>query len=274
MTLVLLAVVTMESFEVRAQSAKANRLPAVFEGVGIDQKLDQTIPLDLTFLDANGRDVSLSKYFSGDRPVILNLVYHDCPMLCNIMLESFAGTLKEMEFSPAEEFDVLTVSFSAKETPEVARVQKDRLLSVLDRDGAENGWHFLTGTEENIARLTSSVGFNYRFVEESGEYAHPAALIFLSGEGKITRYIQGMSFRKKDVRRAVVEASEGRVGDTVDQIFLFCYQYDANANTYVLQATQLMKLAGLLTLFVVATGLFIFWRRERHRQMVAMATHA
>ncbi len=252
----------------------ASDLPPVFDGVGIDEKLGGMIPMDLEFYDENGSAIHIGDYFTGDRPVILNLVYHNCPMLCNIMLESFTKTVRDMEFSPGSEFDILTVSFSAIETPDLAMRQKERYLDILDRDGAADGWHFLTGRDENIKKLAASVGFRFRYVEETREFAHPAALIFLSDSGTITRYIHGMSFPKQDVRRAIVEASEGRVGSTVDQIFLFCYRYDVTANSYVLQATRLMRLGGFLTLLVVVTGLFLFWRRERHRQVATSAAHS
>jgi len=255
-------------------SSAPSDLPSVFDGVGITEKLGETIPMDLVFNDENGSSIRLGDYFGSERPVILNLVYHNCPMLCNIMLESFTKTVRDMDFLPGTEFDILTVSFSAIETADLAMRQKQRYLEILDRDGAAEGWHFLTGSDENIQKLASSVGFRFRYVEETREFAHPAALIFLSDSGKITRYIHGMSFPKQDVRRAVVEASEGRVGSTVDQIFLFCYRYDVNANSYVLQATRLMRLGGFLTLLVVVTGLFLFWRRERRRQMATSVAHS
>lgn len=249
-----------------AQVEAEKGLPAVFADVGVDEKLGDFVPPDLTFLNESGEEVTIGEYFDGSRPVILNFVYHNCPMLCSILLESFTRTLRDMEWTPGQEFDVLTVSFSATEAPDLAAQQKARYVDTLQRPEAADGWHFLTGSDESIQALTGSTGFKFKWIESSQEFAHPAVLIFLSGEGKITRYIHGMQFPPEDVRKALVEASEGRVGSTIDRIFLYCYRYDANANSYVIHATKLMKLGGFLTVLVLATGLAILWRRERFRQ--------
>ncbi len=265
----LIAVIAVTRVETaRAQVTPEDRLPGAFEGVGIDEKLGDLIPLELVFLNEDGEEVTLDRYFDGEKPVLLNFVYHNCPMLCSILLESFTKTLGEMEWTPGEAFDILTVSFSSMETPELASTQKQRYLNELGRPEAASGWHFLTGSEENIQALAGATGFQFKWMESTREYAHPAALIFLSGKGKITRYIHGMYFPKADVRKAIVEASEGRVGTTIDRIFLYCYRYDAGANSYVLHATNLMRISGFLTALVLFTGLFIFWRRERRRKTI------
>jgi len=247
----------------RAGAQDASGLPSVFDEVGIDERLGQTLPLDTPFEDETGRTVVLGDYFDGDRPVILNLVYHECPMLCSLLLTEFTRTLTEMEWQPGAEYDVVTVSFSATEDPTIASRAKERYLSQLGNPEAGAGWHFLTGEQESITALASALGFRYRWVESSQEFAHPAAIIFASGEGVITRYIHGMGYPPADVRKALVEASEGKVGTTVDRILLYCYQYDAEANSYVLHARNLMKLGGLGTLLLLGIGLAIFWRRER-----------
>ncbi len=251
-----------------AQDTPEERLPSVFEGVGIDEQLGESIPLDLVFLNEKGEEVTLDMYFDGERPVLLNFVYHNCPMLCSILLEGFTKTLGELEWTPGQEFDILTVSFSSLESPELASTQKQRYLKDLGRPEASSGWHFLTGSEDNIQALARSTGFQFKWMESTRDFAHPAALIFLAGDGKITRYIHGMYFAPSDVRKAIVEASRGTVGTRVDQIFLYCYRYDANANSYVLHATNLMRMGGFLTVLVLLTGLFIFWRRERRRQTI------
>lgn len=247
----------------RAGAQDASGLPSVFDEVGIDERLGQTLPLDTPFEDETGRAVVLGDYFDGDRPVILNLVYHECPMLCSLLLTEFTRTLTEMEWQPGAEYDVVTVSFSATEDPTIASRAKERYLGQLGNPEAGAGWHFLTGEQESITALASALGFRYRWVESSQEFAHPAAIIFASGEGVITRYIHGMGYPPADVRKALVEASEGKVGTTVDRILLYCYQYDAEANSYVLHARNLMKLGGLGTLLLLGIGLAIFWRRER-----------
>ena len=187
-------------------------------------------------------------------------------MLCSIVLESFTETLKRLPWTPGEEFKVLTISFSAVETAEMASQAKDRILLKLGKPEAASGWHFLTGSQESIDALTGSVGFQFKWVESTQEYAHPSALIFLSGDGLITRYINGVNYPSADVRRALVEASEGQVGSPLDQVLLYCYRYDPDSNSYVLHATNLMKIGGMFTLLFIGFGMFIFWRRERRKQ--------
>jgi len=265
------ALALLGTSDVQAQGStgdQANRrpLPAVFDGVGITEALGESLPQDLEFFNDSGELVRLGSLISADRPVILNFAYHNCPMLCSIMLESFAKTLADMDMKAGQDFDVITVSFSADETPDLAARQKAKYLERLTYDSADVGWHFLTGSQENIAALTAATGFGYKWVESAGEFAHPAALIFVSPEGVVTRYLHGMSFKPLDVRRAIVEASSGEVGTTLDRIIMYCFRYDATANSYVIHAQRLMKLAGFVTLLLVVFGLGIFWRRERRKQ--------
>jgi len=252
-----------------ADPAFAQSTPPVPDGVGVDEQLGESIASDAVFLDETGAEVRISDLMDGETPVILNFVYHECPMLCSLLLEGFSKTLQELAFAPGREFDVITVSFSATETPDLAARQKERYLASLDGSTAEEGWHFLTGSEDEIARLAESAGFQFRWVESRDQFAHPAALIFLAPDGTITRYLHGMTFTASDVRRAVVEASNGTVGSAVDRVLLYCFQYDPDANSYVLHATNLMKLGGLLTLLVLGAGLLLFWRRERTNQRTA-----
>jgi protein SCO1/2 len=248
---------------------RTGELPPVFEGVGIDAHRGQEIPRDLVFKDEAGTDVLIGSYFDGSRPVLLNFVYHECPMLCSLMLAEFTKTLAELEqeegWIPGREFEVVTVSFSATELPDLASRSKDKYIAQLGSDEAAAGWHFLTGSDESIQGLADAFGFGFKWVEQSQEFAHPAALMFLSGSAVITQYIQGMTFPAREVRLAIVEASEGRVGSTADKIFLFCYRYDSQANSYVADAWNMMRAAGLLTLVLLAGFLFAFWRRERRK---------
>lgn len=245
-----------------AVAQESGKLPAVFDGVGMDEQLGDFVPQDLLFVNEAGDEVQLGAYLDGEKPVLLNLVYHDCPMLCNIMVDGLTTAMRELEWTPGDEYAVLTVSFNAIETPELASRQKERYVRELGKPGAAAGWHFLTGDKAAIDQLTKAVGFNYRWVEAQQEYAHPAALIFLSGEGQITRYLYGLEFASRDVRRALVEASAGTVGTVLDQVILFCFQYDPDANSYVLHAQRAMKMGGLLMILVLGTALFILWRRE------------
>ena len=187
-------------------------------------------------------------------------------MLCNALLDGFTSTLEAMTWTPGAEFEVLTVSFNAIDTPQLAGRQKARYVAQLGKPEAAAGWHFLTGDEVSINALTEAVGFNYRWVEEQQEYAHPAALIFLSGDGRITRYLADLKPRPLDVRASLVEASEGSVGSVLDRVFLYCFQYDPEANSYALHAVNAMKLGGLLMVLALGTFLFVLWRRETHKK--------
>jgi protein SCO1 len=237
-------------------------MPEVFDGVDMIERLGGFIPLDLTFNNEDGEEVALSTYFDGRTPVVINMIYHNCPMLCNIMLNGLTESLRDMAWVPGNEFRVLTVSFASDETPELAARQKESYLRTLDKPGAENGWHFLTGTEENIQALAASIGFEYKWVEEAQEYAHPAVLTFAGGDGKITRYLYGLTYSERNMRNALIEASEGRVGTTFDRVLLFCLIYDSSKQSYVIHPMNVMKLGGFLTLLILGSLLFIFWRRE------------
>ncbi len=240
----------------------SGRVPEAFKGVGVDEQGGSMLPLDLAFRDEAGRPVRLGQYFDGEKPVLLNLVYHNCPMLCNLVLDGLTASLKDMSWTPGEEFEVITVSFSHLEGPDLAARQKALYLERLGKPRAAAGWHFLTGSQADIAALAAAVGFQFRWVEAQQEYAHPATLIFLSGNGKISRYLYGLEYPARHVRSALVEASEGKVGSAIDQVVLYCFQYDPNANSYVPHAINIMKLGGLLTMTLVGAMLLLFWRRE------------
>lgn len=235
------------------------------EGVGIEQQMGETIPLDLTFTNEQGEAVQLGRYFDGERPVVLYMAYYDCPMLCPLMLEGLTATLKGMAWTPGEQYEVLTVSFNPRDTPRKARETKSIYIDQLDKYGAEEGWHFLTGDEEAIQKLTQSIGYSFRWIESEQEYAHPAAVLFLSGEGQIARYINGMQVPSDDARKALVEASDGEVGNVLDQAILYCFQFDPSENSYVADAFNLMRLGGVLTMLLLGGMLLFFWRRERHQ---------
>jgi len=253
---------------------RSGQLPAIYEGAGLDERLGATLPLDVTLRDANGRDVELGSLIPDDRPVLLNFVYYDCPMLCSIRLDGLTNALEQMEWTPGEEFDVLTVSFAAGEGPEHAARQKEKFATRLGSEAAMEGWHFLTGDSTNIQRLTAAAGFQFKWVEEQQEFVHPAAIMFVSPSGTITRYLHGLQFNPRDVRTAVVEASEGRVGSPLDQVILFCFRYDPAAGSYVPYAANIMKLGGFLTVILLGGLLFIFWRRENRRLTDPQTAHA
>lgn len=255
-----------------ARAQRSGQQLSVFEGVGIEEQLGAQIPLNQTFRDEEGRSVALQAFFDGRRPVLLALVYHDCPMLCNMVLDGLVKTLRQMSWTPGNQFEVLVVSFNHRETPELARQKKEHYLSMLDKAEAAAGLHFLTGDSTTIRALTNAVGFYFRWVPEKRQFAHPAALIFLSGEGKISRYLYGLEHDPGDVRKALVEASEGKVGTVIDQVLLYCFQYDPSENSYVANALNIMRLGGAVTVVLLGITLFLFWRRELWRQQAIRQT--
>ncbi len=246
-----------------ASAQVSGHTPAALDGIGLEEQLGESIPLDLVFQDETGADVRLGDYFDGTRPVVLTMTYHDCPMLCNLILDGFTNALRNFEWTPGDEYEVISVSFASDETPEIAARQKRRYIEELGKVDAAAGWHFLTGDDESIQALAASIGFQFKWVEERQDYAHPAVLTFLSGDGMISRYLFGLEFPQRHLRNALVEASEGKIGTTLDKVILYCFQFDPNANSYVLHAVNLMKLGGLLTVIVMGSFLFVFWRRER-----------
>lgn len=246
-----------------ASAQPASQLQAAFEGVGLAEQLGHTIPLDLTFRDEAGQPVALRQYFGGGRPVLLTMVYHNCPMLCNMILDGLTTSLRELEWTPGQQFDIVTVSFAPDETPELAARQKAKYVQQLGRPEAAAGWHFLTGEEADIQALARAVGFEFRWDERQQQYAHPATIMFLSPDGIVTRYLYGFEYTPRSVRTALVEAGEGRVGNTLDRLILYCFQYDPNKGSYVPHALNIMKLGGLLTMLLLGTLLVFYWRRER-----------
>lgn len=250
-----------------AHAQRASRTPEQLENVGVDQKLDATIPKDLSFTNEQGESVRLSQYFDGSTPVMLTLNYHRCPQLCRIQLRKFAESLSGMSWTAGDQFKVLTVDINPKEGPKMARKAQARYGASLKRPEATlDGWHFLTGEQDAIATLADSVGIRYKALEnKKQQFAHPAAIVFLSGSGTITRYFTTLNPAPGDLRTALVEASNGTVGNIVDQAFLACAQFNPNSNSYSASAFKLMQYGSALMVVVMGVSLFIFWRREREQ---------
>jgi protein SCO1/2 len=244
-------------------------LPQDLQEVGITQKLENELPLELKFTDENGRSVRLGDYFHDGRPVLLSLVYYRCPMLCKLVLKGKVDLLRELEWLPGEEFEVVTVTIDPREKPPLARQKKQNVIEALGRPAAAPGWHFLTGDRESIERLTDAIGFGYRYLPDRGEYAHPAALYVVTPEGRMSRYLMGVQHDPRTVRLSLVEASEGRIGTPVDQFLLYCYQYDAEEGRYAPVALRLMRLGGGLVAVVLGAALIILWRREARQRRLA-----
>jgi len=242
----------------------ANQMPQVLSEIGLDQRLDQQLPLDLPFKDEQGRDVRLGDYF-GKKPVILTLVYYECPMLCTQVLNGLTSALRTMNFSVGTEFDIVTISFDPGETPELARGKKASYLERYGRDGAAGGWHFLTGTPASIDLLTKAVGFRYAYNASVDQYAHVSGIMVLTPEGRLSRYFYGIEYAPRDVRLALIEAADHRIGSPVDQLFLYCFHYDPKSAKYSLAVMRMVRGAGLLTLAALVVGIVVMRRREARR---------
>ncbi|MEX0716379.1 MAG: SCO family protein [Planctomycetaceae bacterium] len=245
----------------------------LLQSVGIEQKLDRPVPLDLEFLDETGRRVTLGDFAcDDDRPVLLNLVYYECPMLCNVALENLVRTLREIEFTPGDEFEIVTVSFDPRETPRRAAQAKRKFLRNYDREEGAAGWHFLTGDEDAIRRLTEAVGFRYRWDDRTQQYAHAAGIMVLTPDGRLSRYLDGVDYPPRDLRLALVEASQRRIGSPTDHVLLFCYQYDPATGKYGLLIHRVIQAAGIATVLALGCGIGLMIRRERRSKSERLTT--
>ena len=245
----------------------ASTMPPALKEVGFDQKLNEQVPLDLRFTDEQGRAVALGDYF-GRRPVVLAFVYFDCPMLCSQVLNATASSLDLMSIEAGRDFDVVAVSFDTRETPEKARARKALTLERYHHTDAAAGWHFLTGDQAAIDRLTAAAGFRYAWDEETKQFAHPAGVVVLTPDGRLARYLFGIDYGPRDLRLAIVEASEGKVGNPVDSLLLYCYHYDPMTGRYGLIVMRVLRLAGAATVLLIASFILIMLRRERRTPLL------
>lgn len=242
----------------------ASAVPDELKDSGVIEHLGADIaPADYRLTDEEGRSVQLSDFFKRGKPVLLTLVYYQCPNLCNFMLNGLVSSLKSLDWSVGDQFDIVAVSIDPTETPELARRKKEAYLRAYGRMSAEVGWHFLTGSEDQVRKLAAAVGFGYKFVPEEKQYAHSAVIPVLTSSGVISRYLYGIEFRKSDLRLAVLEASHGKVGSVVDRLLLFCYRYDPKTRKYSVYLNSLMQVGCGLTVLIFGGYLAIFWRRQR-----------
>jgi protein SCO1/2 len=241
-------------------------LPKVLKSVGIDQRLNEQIPLDAVFKDERGQDVRLGQYFNG-KPVVLSLVYYSCPMLCNQVLNGMMGSFRQVSFNIGEQFEVVTVSFDPRETPELAAAKKSTYIKAYNRPGADASWHFLTGDEANIKRLTEAVGFRYVWDEQTNQFAHASGIMLLTPEGKLARYFYGIEYPPRDLRLGLVEASQNKIGTPVDALMLYCYHYDPATGKYGAIVMNIVRLAGGVTLFLIV-GMILVLRKRSGRAAV------
>ncbi|MGH9712439.1 MAG: SCO family protein [Candidatus Acidiferrales bacterium] len=237
--------------------------PELLKQVGIDQKLNDSIPLKLAFRDEKGNAVELSQFF-GHGPVVLSLVYYDCPMLCTQVLNAVDRSFRDVPMDIGKDFNVVTVSIDPSETPKLAAAKHDLYTGIYGRPGAAAGWHFLTGEQPQIKQLADALGFRYAYDPDSKQFAHASAVIVLTPEGKISRYFYGIQYPSRDMRLGLVEASEGKIGSPVDQVLLFCYHYDPTTGKYGLLISRVIKASGLLTVLAVGILVLVLSRREHY----------
>jgi len=240
-------------------SPPANLRPPGLTRVGIEQHLNEQIPPNLTFRDETGKPIQLGDYF-GRKPLILNLVYYQCPMLCGEVLSGLESALRVLKFDVGKEFDVLTVSFDPKETPEMATAKKTEFVKRYGRPGAAAGWHFLTGPQSSIDALTKATGFQYEYDPKTQQFAHATAIMVLTPEGKIAQYYYGVEFAPKDLRLGLVQASQNKIGNLVDEVLLYCYHYDPDKGSYGAIISRILKLAAGATILLLGTFLIVMFR--------------
>jgi protein SCO1 len=249
--------------EISAADA-ANRLPAQLVGVGIEEHLGRTIDLDLTFNDESGKVVKLRDFFNKGRPVLLDLVYFNCPQLCTLILNRQVEIMRQMPQTPGKEYEILSISIDPRETAEIASQKKASYLASYGKPAP--GWHFLTDRDDNAKRLAELIGYHYRWDPRIQQYAHLAGIMILTPEGKMARYLYGINYRALDLRFGLAEAAENRSTSTIDKVLLFCYHYDPVENKYVLFANNFMKAGGALTVLILGWFLFRMFRAEHRRK--------
>ncbi len=246
-------------------------VPDILAKVGVDQKLNAQVPLDLAFRDESGRSIRLGDYF-GKKPIVLMLVYFECPMLCTQVLNGAVAAMKILNFTIGDEYDVVTVSFNPKETPALAQSKKATYLAKYGRPPANSGWHFLTGEEPSIAALASAVGFRYTFDPTTQQYVHASAIMVLTPQGRVSKYFYGIDYPPKDLRLGLIEASSGKIGNPVDQLLLYCYHYDPHSGKYSMMVLNVLRLAGLATVALIGGFIAVMWSRDRRKRKQVVAS--
>lgn len=255
--------IAQESF---LEKGSSNKTRQELKDVGIDEHLGDTLDLTTTFRNEKGEEVALSTYFDGKRPVLLTLIYYSCPSLCNFHLNGLTDVFKAMpKWAVGNEFDVVAISINPRETPEVAKAKKASYIKAYGKPEAAKGWHFLTGSQESITKIAEQIGFKYKWVEETQEYAHSAAAYVVSPSGMISRYLYGIGFAPKTLRLSLVEAADGKIGDVLDRFILYCFQYDADKKTYAFYAYNVMRAGAGISAILLFIFLGSFWMRQRKK---------
>ncbi len=247
---------------------------AELSAIDIVENLGGQIPLDLKFQNQNGQEVILADYFNQDKPVLLVLAYYECPMLCNLVLNGLGEGINDLGWVPGEKFDIVTVSIDPEETPELALAKRQNYLNWIHRPELKDGWDFLVGEQSQSEALADALGFKYFYDEERDEYAHAACLYLLTPDGEISRYLYGIEFKSKNLKLGLTEASQGKIGNTIDRIILYCFQYDPDANGYVLMASKVMKLGGVVTLILLVGFIAVLRVRDKRRMKMLGSNQA
>ncbi len=243
----------------------SNGIPKALKTVGIEQNLNGQIPLDAKFKDSTGKEIKLGDYFGKEKPVVLALVYYECPMLCNEVLNGLTGSLKGISFDVGKEYDVVAISFDSRENekPNLTKNKKEAYVERYNRPDSADGWHFLTGEQSEIDKVTEAVGFKYTFDEETNQFAHAGGIMVITPEGKISRYFYGIDYAPKDVKFGIMESSENKIGSPADQLYLYCFHYDPSTGKYGFAILNLLRMMAVGTLLGLGTMFFVFWRKNK-----------
>jgi Uncharacterized protein SCO1/SenC/PrrC, involved in biogenesis of respiratory and photosynthetic systems len=250
-----------------AESAP-NGMPDALQKVGIDQKLGDQMPLDAEVKNEDGKVVKLADYFNTGRPVILAFVYYECPMLCNEVLNGLTGSLKGINLTAGKDYDVLAISFDARENdkPDLAKNKKANYVERYGRPGTENGWHFLTATQDSIDKMTQAAGYKYYWDEKSQQFAHVGGIMIATPEGKLSRYFYGIDYAPLDLKFGLMDSAVQKIGNPAERLLLYCYHYDPASGKYGFVILRVMRLASVLTVAALGAMIFIFWRRNKNKQ--------
>jgi protein SCO1 len=252
--------------------APASGLPIALRNVGFEPPLNGQIPLALQFKDEAGRDVALGDYFHG-KPVVLALVYYGCPMLCNQVEQGVVGSLKMLSFNPGTDYEVVFVSFDSRESADMAAQKKTSALGHFGRPQTASGWHFLTGTQESIDAVTQAANFRYSFDAKTNIFAHASGILLLTPDGRISRYFYGVEYPSRDMRLGLVDASAGKIGNPIDHLLMYCFQYDPSTARYSATILRIVRIGGLFTIFTIVAGILIFRRRDHALETKAQGAH-
>ncbi|MFN7981218.1 MAG: SCO family protein [Vicinamibacterales bacterium] len=252
-----------------APGAPSQTMPSALREIGFDQNLDQKLPLDAQFVDDEGKGVALGSYYGGKKPVLLAFVYYTCPMLCTQVLNAMTATISMLSLDAGKDFDLVLISIDPRETPAQAAAKKAEYVHRYKRPGSDAGWHFLTGQETDIKRVAKAAGFRYAWDEQTQQYAHPTGVIVTTPDGRLARYLFGIEYGPRDLKLALVEASDGKVGSYADQLLLYCYHYDPMTGRYGVYIMRTLRVAGVLTVLSIGMFILVMVRREKSQQFPA-----